>query len=297
MNDDYRGVTALVTGASKGLGRAYALELARRGAHVILLARSEADLREVAAQIRDRRAGPDVEVITGDLAAPDGPERILRELRDRDLAVDLLLNNAGAGSVGPFLGRPLGAQLSTVGLNISGLLALTHAIGAELVARGSGGIINVSSTAAFQPMPYQASYAATKAFVLSFTEALAEELRGTGVHVMAAHPGAIATGFFDGTTASIDERLADTPADRRDPHAGRLHPAARRLLSRPRRDPGDDLAGPPAAAHARPAADRRAQPPAAPARGGRRSLTGDHVRRSRSRVRQLNENGVVCVTG
>ncbi|GAA3124028.1 hypothetical protein GCM10020001_050980 [Nonomuraea salmonea] len=80
-----------------------------------------------------------------------------------------------------------------------------------MVARGSGGVINVSSTAAFQPMPYQASYAATKAFVLSFTEALAEELRGTGVHVMAAHPGAIATGFFDGTSATIDPR-ADTPA-------------------------------------------------------------------------------------
>jgi short-subunit dehydrogenase len=204
-------VTALVTGASKGLGRAYALELARRGARVILLARSEAGLRAVAAEIRDRH-GIDPEVITGDLAAPDGPERILRELRDRGLTVDLLLNNAGAGSVGPFLSRPLGPQLSTVGLNISGLLTLTHAIGAEMVARGSGGIINVSSTAAFQPMPYQASYAATKAFVLSFTEALAEELRGTGVHVMAAHPGAVATGFFDGTTAGIDERLADAPA-------------------------------------------------------------------------------------
>jgi short-subunit dehydrogenase len=212
VSDDYRGVTALVTGASKGLGRAYALELAHRGARVILLARTEPGLRAVAAEIRERHPGVDTEMITGDLAAPDGPERILRELRDRGLTVDLLLNNAGAGSVGPFLRRPLGPQLSTVGLNISGLLTLTHTIGAEMVARGSGGIINVSSTAAFQPMPYQASYAATKAFVLSFTEALAEELRGTGVHVMAAHPGAVATGFFDGTTASIDERLADTPA-------------------------------------------------------------------------------------
>ena len=211
MSDDYRGVTALVTGASKGLGRAYALELARRGARVILLARSEGGLREVAAEIQERHGGPDAEVITGDLATPDGPERILRELRDRGLTVDLLLNNAGAGSAGPFLGRPLGPQLSSVGLNTSGVLALTHAIGADLAARGSGGIINVSSTAAFQPMPFQATYAATKAFVLSFTEALAEELRGTGVHVMAAHPGAIATGFFDGTTATIDARVADSP--------------------------------------------------------------------------------------
>lgn len=211
MRHAFTDVAVLVTGASKGLGRAYALELARRGARLILLSRSEEPLRELVAEIRERHGGPDAEVVVGDLAAPDGPGQILRELRDRRLTVDLLLNNAGAGSVGPFLRRPLGAQLGTVGLNISGLLALTYAIGGELVARGSGGIINVSSTAAFQPMPYQASYAATKAFVLSFTEALAEELRGTGVHVMAAHPGAIATGFFDGTTAMIDPRAADTP--------------------------------------------------------------------------------------
>ncbi|MBE8516123.1 SDR family oxidoreductase [Amycolatopsis sp. H6(2020)] len=207
----YHGVTALVTGASKGLGRAYAVELARRGARVILLARSESDLRELAAHIREQGGGPDAEVIVADLAATDGPERVLRELRDRGLTVDLLLNNAGMGSAGPFLGRPLEPQLGSVALNVGGLLALTHAIGAELVARGSGGIINVASTAAFQPMPYQASYAATKAFVLSFTEALAEELRGTGVHVMAAHPGPIATGFFDGTSATIHS-VADAPA-------------------------------------------------------------------------------------
>ncbi|RSM69342.1 hypothetical protein DL991_40040 [Amycolatopsis sp. WAC 01375] len=109
-------------------------------------------------------------------------------------------------------GRPLEPQLNSVGLNVSGLLTLTHAIGTELASRGSGGIINVSSTAAFQPMPYQASYAATKAFVLSFSEALAEEPRGTGVHVMVAHPGAISTGFFDGTSATIDPRVADEPA-------------------------------------------------------------------------------------
>jgi short-subunit dehydrogenase len=211
VSDDYRGVTALVTGASKGLGRAYALELARRGARPILLARSEQDLRQLAAEIRELHGGPEPEVITGDLAAPAGPERILQELRDRGLTVDLLLNNAGAGSTGPFLRRPLGPQLSTVGLNVSGLLALTHALGTDMVARGSGGIINVSSTAAFQPMPFQGTYAATKAFVLSFSEALADELRGTGVHVMAAHPGAVATGFFDGTTATIDARVADTP--------------------------------------------------------------------------------------
>ncbi|MFD2490296.1 SDR family NAD(P)-dependent oxidoreductase [Amycolatopsis jiangsuensis] len=212
MKDGYRGITALVTGASKGLGREYALELARRGARVILLARSEPELQKLAAEIRERHSGPEPEVLVGDLVAPEGPQQILRELRGRDLSVDLLVNNAGAGDAGPFLSRPLGPQLRSVALNVGGLLELTHAIGADLVARGSGGIINVSSTAGFQPLPYQASYAATKAFVLSFTEALAEELRGTGVHVMAAHPGPIATGFFDGISATINTKAADTPA-------------------------------------------------------------------------------------
>ena len=208
MGEGYQGTTALVTGASKGLGRAYAQELTRRGARVILVSRTDADLRELAGQIGAQHT----EVIAADLTAPDGPAHIIKALHDRDLTVDLLVNNAGAGSAGPFLGRPLEPQLRSVGLNVTGLMALTHLLGADMVARGRGGIINVSSTAAFQPLPYQASYAATKAFVLSFTEALAEELRGTGVQVMAAHPGAIRTGFFDGTTAKINPAFADTPA-------------------------------------------------------------------------------------
>ncbi|MEU3309291.1 SDR family oxidoreductase [Nocardiopsis sp. NPDC006832] len=210
MRDGYRGITALVTGASKGLGRELALELARRGARPVLLARSADRLRELAAQISEQHGGADTEVIVADLAAPQGPKQVLRELHQRGLSVDLLVNNAGIGSAGPFLDRPLEPQLRSVDVNIGGLLTLTHAIGAELVAHGSGGIINVSSTAAFQPMPYQAGYAASKAFVLSFSESLAEELRGTGVHVMAAHPGAIATGFFDGTSMTIPP-TADAP--------------------------------------------------------------------------------------
>ncbi len=212
MKHEYRDVTALVTGASKGLGRELALELTRRGARVVLLARSEDDLRQLAAEVRELDGEARPEVITADLAAADGPQRVVHELRERGLTVDLLLNNAGAGSAGPFLDRPLEPQLRSIHLNVDGLVALTYAIGHDLAARGSGGVINVSSTAGFQPMPYQAVYAATKAFVLSFTEALAEELRGTGVHVMAAHPGAIATGFFDGTSATIPPAAADLPA-------------------------------------------------------------------------------------
>ncbi len=210
MGSDFHGVTALVTGASKGLGRALALELAGRGARVVLVARSEGQLRDLATEIRQRHGGQDAEVIVGDLTAIDGPQQILRELNTRGVTVDLLVNNAGSGDAGAFLDRPLEPQARSIELNISGLLALTHAIGREQVARGSGGIINIASVAAFFPLPFQATYAASKAFVLSFSESLADELRDTGVHVMASHPGPIKTGFFDGTTATM-QTGADNP--------------------------------------------------------------------------------------
>ncbi|MFD8163904.1 SDR family NAD(P)-dependent oxidoreductase [Streptomyces malaysiensis] len=206
----YRGTTTLVTGASKGLGRAYAHELARRGSHLVLVARSHTALEQIAAEIRAEH-GVDARVIAADLSDPSGPATVLDELTGQRITVDLLLNNAGMGSVGPFFSRPFEQSLESVEVNVTGLMRMTRLIGADMVERGSGGIINVGSTAAFQPMPYQASYAATKAFVLYFTEALAEELRGTGVRVMGAHPGATDTGFFDNTTAVMDPRVTDRP--------------------------------------------------------------------------------------
>ncbi|MDX8147377.1 SDR family oxidoreductase [Lentzea sp. BCCO 10_0061] len=208
--DSFHGVTALVTGASKGLGRAYALELARRGANLVLVARSTAALEALAAEVRAAH-GVMAEVIAVDLAAPSGPENLVKAVADRGLQVDLLVNNAGSGSAGRFFERPFVQSTRSVALNVGALMELTYLFGREMVARGAGGIINVGSTAGFQPMPYQASYAATKAFVLSFTEAVAEELRGSGVRVMAAHPGATDTGFFDGTTATMDPRVTDSP--------------------------------------------------------------------------------------
>ncbi|MEV0758383.1 SDR family oxidoreductase [Streptosporangium sp. NPDC050280] len=206
----YRGITALVTGASKGLGVAYAHELARRGAHVVLVARSGDALRRVADEIRE--AHPvDVNPVTADLAGPDGVKGLIAELDRQGRTVDLLVNNAGAGAVGPFLSTPLRRNVSSVELNVTALMSLTHVLGGRMAERGRGGIINVASTAAFQPMPYQAGYAATKAFVLSFTESLAEELRGTGVRVMAAHPGATDTGFFDGTSVTMNPAFTDAP--------------------------------------------------------------------------------------
>lgn len=210
MQESFRGITALVTGSSRGLGEAFALDLVRRGAHVILVARSESDLRRVAARAREVNADSNVEIIAGDLSSLEGAERIVHELHARGLVVDLLINNAGAGSAGAFLDRPLDAQLASVQLNIGGILAMSHLLGSDMRARGSGGIINVASTVAFQPMPYMASYAATKAFVLSFTEALVEELKDAGVHVMVAHPGSMSTNFYDGTSTRRDPR-ADSP--------------------------------------------------------------------------------------
>ncbi|WP_101783782.1 SDR family NAD(P)-dependent oxidoreductase [Nonomuraea indica] len=208
--DDYRGITALVTGASKGLGAEYARDLARRGADLVLVARDGDALAELAAEIR---AAHPVDVLTlpADLTDPGGVTRLVAELDERDRAVDLLVNNAGAGTVGPFLATPLDRVVRTVELNVVALVRLTHALGGRMAERGRGGIINLGSTAGFQAMPYQAGYAATKAFVLSFTEALAEELRGTGVRVMAAHPGPTATSFFDGTTATMVPALTDAP--------------------------------------------------------------------------------------
>ncbi|AEW98483.1 SDR family NAD(P)-dependent oxidoreductase [Streptantibioticus cattleyicolor] len=206
----YSGITALVTGASKGLGKAYAHELARRGAHLVLVARSGDALREVAAGIRAEH-GTDVTPLVADLTDAGQVTALIAELDRREHTIDLLVNNAGAGTVGPFLTSSLARNVSSVELNVIALLRLTHLLGGRMADRGHGGIINVASIAAFQTMPYQASYAASKAFVLSFTEALAEELRGTSVRVMAAHPGATDTGFFDTSSATMNPAFTDAP--------------------------------------------------------------------------------------
>ncbi|OWA11624.1 dehydrogenase [Streptomyces sp. CS113] len=208
----YTNTTALVTGASKGIGEAYARELASRGAHLILVARSADALHALADEIRTTHSVR-VDVIAADLSDRQAPQRVVDAVDELGLDVDLLVNNAGMGAVGPFFSRPLTPNLRSVDVNVTALVGLVHLLGARMVERGRGGIVNIASTAAFQPMPYQASYAATKAFVLSFTEAVAEEVRGTGVRVMAAHPGATATGFFDRTTASMNPKFTDDPAD------------------------------------------------------------------------------------
>ncbi|MGW6795244.1 SDR family NAD(P)-dependent oxidoreductase [Streptomyces chartreusis] len=205
----YAGITALITGASKGIGASYARELASRGANLVLVARSEGVLKKLASQLQSAHKVR-VDVIAADLFDRSAPQTIADTLTERGIEVDLLINNAGLGASGPFLTRPFGPNLDSVDLNITTLMGMVHSIGSRMLERGRGGIINVSSVAGFQPMPFQASYGATKAFVLSFTEALAEELRATDLRVMAVHPGPVNTGFFDGTDVTMNPK-AVTP--------------------------------------------------------------------------------------
>ncbi len=185
---------ALVTGASSGIGRAFARALAARGTHLILVARRRERLEELAGELR-RAHGVEVEVIAADLLHPSDLARVEERLRDPSRPPDLLVNNAGIGNAGPFWRLPLEGEEATVGLNVTALLRLTRAALPGMVERGWGGVLNVSSLAGLLPQPHASTYAATKAFVTVFTESLAEELRGTGVRVLALCPGYTRTEF------------------------------------------------------------------------------------------------------
>jgi uncharacterized protein len=188
---------ALITGASAGIGTEFAKRLAERGYDLILSARRRDRLDELAGRLRAEHGGIRVEVIVADLAGIDAPAQIAAETARLGLQVDLLVNNAGFGTHGRFESLPADRERDEVMVNVEALVALTHAYLPAMLERGSGGVINVASTAAFQPVPYMAVYAATKAFVRSFSEALHEEVRKRGVRVLALCPGPTATEFFD----------------------------------------------------------------------------------------------------
>jgi len=187
---------ALVTGASSGIGACFARALGARGQRLVLVARSKDKLdtlaREVAAKHSQR-----VEVIEQDLSTEGAAERVAANLKERGITIDLLVNNAGFGAQGEFWRLPLDRQAEMIRLNIVTLTELTYKLLPAMVERRSGGIINVSSTASFQPVPYTTVYAATKAYVTSFSMGLAEEVKRYGVHVLALCPGGTATNFFD----------------------------------------------------------------------------------------------------
>ena len=188
------GSRALVTGASAGIGRAFARALARRGDDLVVVARREAALAELAAEV-EREHGRAVEVMVADLETDGGVAMVAARLGDEARPVDLLVNNAGFGTNGRFWELDVEGEEHEIRLNVLALVELTHAALGPMVRRGHGGVINVSSVAGYQPTPGDATYGATKAFVSSFTHALHEELRGTGVRMMALAPGYTHTEF------------------------------------------------------------------------------------------------------
>jgi len=185
--------TALITGASSGIGLDLARLFAKDGHDVVLVARSEGKLREIAAEL-ERDCGVTAHVIALDLAQPGAPRKLVDAL---PCAVDVLVNNAGFGITGPFVETDLEKELEMIQVNVVALTALTKLLLPPMVARRRGRVLNVASTAAFQPGPLMAVYYATKAYVLSFSEAIADELRDSGVTVTALCPGPTSTGFAD----------------------------------------------------------------------------------------------------
>lgn len=186
----------LITGASSGLGEGFARALAARKHDLLLVARREERLRELAAEL-ERAEGVSVATVALDLAAEGSGEALMAEVATRGLAVDTLINNAGFGARGSFAEIDLAEQKRMIALNCTALMELCHHVLPGMISAKRGGILNVASTASFQPGPWMAVYYATKAFVLSFSEALHEEVREHGVRVAALCPGPTRTEFAD----------------------------------------------------------------------------------------------------
>jgi len=195
------GSVALITAASAGIGAAFADALASRGFDLVLVARSANALGQLADDLAERH-GVRVRCEPTDLADPAAVARLIKTVSDAGLTVELLVNNAGFASHGPFSEIDPGLDHRQAMVNAVAVVDLCHAYLTGMVERDRGAVINVSSLGGFQPAPYLAVYAATKAFTLSFSQSLAGELAGTGVRVLALCPGPVTTGFFDdlGTT-------------------------------------------------------------------------------------------------
>jgi short-subunit dehydrogenase len=189
------GSTALITGASSGIGEEFARQLAARGGGVLLVARREERLRALADDL-ERLHGIRAEVIAADLEDPAAVEALPGRIAERGLDVEVLVNNAGFTTVGDVHQNP-DRQLGMVRVNVEALVALTTAFLPGMVERGRGAVIQVASVVSFQPVPVQAVYAATKAFVRSFSEAVSAELKGTGVTMTALCPGPVSSEFLE----------------------------------------------------------------------------------------------------
>jgi uncharacterized protein len=195
------GTTALVTGASSGLGVGYAHELAQRGADLVLVARRQERLEALAVELAEKY-GTKSTVIPIDLSRPDAVGELVTDITDRGITVGTLVNNAGFGTFGHFVDLDPARESQEVAVNVQALTALTRALLPGLLRTAitnphGAALVNLASTAAFQPLPHMAVYGATKAYVLSFTQALWYETRGTGLKVLAVCPGPVSTEFRD----------------------------------------------------------------------------------------------------
>jgi short-subunit dehydrogenase len=200
QRDDRTG-WAVITGASSGFGAIFAELLAKRGLSLLLAGRDEPRLEAVARRVRQTVPAIEVELVIGDLGTGSGVDALAARLEGR--AVEVLVNNAGFGTYGRFSELDAGREHELVAVNVDALVRLTHAVLPGMLARGRGGILNVASTIAFQPGTYQATYGASKAFVLSLSQALWAETRGSGVTVTALCPGATQTGFVDALGSDV----------------------------------------------------------------------------------------------
>ena len=204
---------SLITGASSGIGEVFARRLAARGRNVLLVARSDDKLVTLCNEL-GRSNSIRAQHVALDLSLPDSAERLFEETKKRGLSIDLLVNNAGFGSFGDFSKADLERELNMIDLNVKSLVELTYRFLQPMRERKQGAIINVASTAAFQAVPFMATYAATKAFVLSFSEALWEENRPFGIKVMALCPGVTETNFFEAARGKKPPaRASQTPEE------------------------------------------------------------------------------------
>jgi len=185
----YKNKTILITGASSGIGEAFAIELDKLGAKLVLTARSADKLNNLADKMNDAI------VISGDLSNPEFPKQLYNDIKAKNINIDILINNAGFGFSGLFLDSKIENYKEMINLNICSLIDLTHLFLNDMISNKSGGIINISSLASFQPMPYFSVYAATKAFVTSFTIGLYEEYRNHNIKVLGVCPGYTKTNF------------------------------------------------------------------------------------------------------
>lgn len=187
--------TALITGASAGIGFELAKLFVRDGHSVVLVARRKDKLESITQELKALNPQVTAQILTVDLSRPDGPQEVFRFTAKHHLHIDFLVNNAGFGSFGPFVGLDEAKELEMIDLNVRSLVALTHFYLKDMIKAGAGRILNVGSTAGFQPGPFMTTYYATKAFVNSFSEGLNFELKGTGVTCTVLAPGPTLTEF------------------------------------------------------------------------------------------------------